>query len=633
MNVLRPRLGWRQDLEDHDALAAEAIDFRIGRGDFEAPEEIDPRAWMQIENQGQMGSCFPAGTLVRTADGEQVPIEQLRLLVHVRTAEGNTGPITKLMCRENSGPLIRMKLWGHRHLIATPEHPVFTQRGYVPIADLKKGDWAGIPRVTGGESRAVQTANHLEIRHRVLPDRTWTTGSVRGRGSLSIQSKAVPDVIGLNRGFGRIVGLFLAEGNTTRSKVCWTFSRDEELTLAAELQGLLLSELGVESSLRRSSKSRAIQVRIYGVQWASLFESLCSTGSRNKVMHRDIASGCSEFQEGVLSGWIDGDGFTHKRGHVSGCTVSKQLAHQMFDIGAALGMRPAISVRQQKPSHGVKKRLPSWTVSFPVTRADTYRSQETESHLWRAVVGVDEIPFRGNVFNLSVEGDESYVANGIGVHNCAGHARSTVMEYINWIDTRGQVIQLSRMYAYLTAQMESGISGDQGATISGAMQAAKRRGCCLETTFPYPGRYTPTIPQAAHAEAKDHKLKNHAVLRDYSQCFNFLASGVGGIEIGIPWTSTLANNRTGVIESAGGQTYGGHALAIIGYTKRKDRQGRQYLLMFNSHGRQWAANGVAEIAPTLFDRWGQDRYSEMIGASDLEEFAPRKIDWTQGALV
>ena len=49
--------------------------------------------------------------------------------------------------------------------------------------------------------------------------------------------------------------------------------------------------------------------------------------------------------------------------------------------------------------------------------------------------------------------------------------------------------------------------------------------------------------------------------------------------------------------------------------------------MANAHGRKWGQNGFALIAPRLFDEWGRDDYSEMIGMSDLEEFDARHVDW------
>ena len=219
------------------------------------------------------------------------------------------------------------------------------------------------------------------------------------------------------------------------------------------------------------------------------------------------------------------------------------------------------------------------------------------------------------------------IENQGAMGSCAGHACSTVGEMLNWIDTKGDEIQLSRMWAYLMGQRESEITGDQGATITGVIQSAKKNGLCLEETFPYPQRYSTDIPPGSEDEAREHKILNHTVLRGYDECFAYLLAGFGVIEIGIPWKASLAHNNDGVIQKSEGQIFGGHAVAICGWTERKDRLGRKYLILINSHGMEWGKNGTAEVSPHLFDEWGQDRYSEMIGVSDLEEYSPRDLSF------
>lgn len=50
--------GWRSDLENRKSLEENAFSISIVKGlQFSAPDEIDPRPWHRIENQGSMGSC------------------------------------------------------------------------------------------------------------------------------------------------------------------------------------------------------------------------------------------------------------------------------------------------------------------------------------------------------------------------------------------------------------------------------------------------------------------------------------------------------------------------------------------------------------------------------------------------
>ena len=138
-------------------------------------------------------------------------------------------------------------------------------------------------------------------------------------------------------------------------------------------------------------------------------------------------------------------------------------------------------------------------------------------------------------------------------------------------------------------------------------------------------------PDPAH-----NKVRAHTVLTNggYEACFRCVAAG-HAIEIGIPWVESHAENRDGVLEQACGRNLGGHALAIVGYTRRVDREGRKYLLMANSHGPEWGNNGWAEVAPCLFDQWARDGFSELIGISDLQTFGPAggdRVNWLKGGV-
>jgi C1A family cysteine protease len=212
--------------------------------------------------------------------------------------------------------------------------------------------------------------------------------------------------------------------------------------------------------------------------------------------------------------------------------------------------------------------------------------------------------------------------------SCSGHALSSCLEVCNYYDTQGEIVQLSRQFAYIMAQTVDGLLGrDDGATIYGSVEGAKRFGICREELWPYSGKYVTDAPPGAKEEAARHRLLQHVVLKSYDDTFRWLASGVGAVTIGVMIRESWMNAK-GTIETQSGRVVGGHAMAVLGYSKRKDSAGRNYLLLANSWGKSWGAAGWAEINPRLFDQWGSDRNAELIGVTDLEEFSPRPVDWT-----
>lgn len=213
--------------------------------------------------------------------------------------------------------------------------------------------------------------------------------------------------------------------------------------------------------------------------------------------------------------------------------------------------------------------------------------------------------------------------------SCRGFSGATACEVLNWIDTGGGVVALSAMFVYLIAQDEDGLTGDVGSTIGGGVRAMNRRGVCREETFPYTGQYTRQIPPDAAPEGQQHKLLRHVPIASYADGFAWLATGNGVLDLGILWTTELADNRSGVVENDRGAVLGGHAVVCIGYTRRKDSQGRNYLLIQNSHGEQYGRGGRIEVAPRVFDRWCRSPQCEVWGLTDLEEYttAARPVDF------
>jgi len=207
--------------------------------------------------------------------------------------------------------------------------------------------------------------------------------------------------------------------------------------------------------------------------------------------------------------------------------------------------------------------------------------------------------------------------------SCGGCARTYCLE-LGIKHQTGDIVQLSKQFAYITAQMEDGIVGDMGSTISGNARAALK-GTCLEKWFPYTGRYTRKIPQEAYDHAKDYILNSHVTCRSYDDVFRFLGLGLGGVQIGIDWTVNDSAEPLQTYNSRG--SGGGHSVSFLDWSPITDGDGRRFLRMFNSWGKGWGDNGTRLIAPRAIEQMLQHRNTVMIGFSDLKDLKPRRISW------
>lgn len=393
----------------------------------------------QYTNWYQNGStgaawCFPPGTLIQMATGGAKKIEDILPLEEVTSAEGNVQTVLKTLSRSYVGKLIQLDIWGHNALTMTPNHEVLTERGYVPAKDLLSTDFIAIPKILPrmGYLEKIEFSDYADRRRKTNKGVKIGTGTTSGKNFKYMIDPLAPKTIPLSEKFGRLLGLYLAEGSVKESATIWDFSVDERFTLVEECMNLIREIAGKEPSLSdRTNIDHTFRISLHNKVWAGLFRSLSGTGSAHKRLHSDLFMAPKQFLSAVFHGWLSGDGYRQHRVR-KGSTVSPTLAYDMYRISLMLGLRPSLRWYHPAMNNYAKTRKIKWEVSIPdpdnpgnpapgvpVRGEDTWRCKETELYTWRKVRKLVSVPYAGIVYNLEVEKDNSYIAQGIGVHNCA----------------------------------------------------------------------------------------------------------------------------------------------------------------------------------------------------------------------
>lgn len=203
--------------------------------------------------------------------------------------------------------------------------------------------------------------------------------------------------------------------------------------------------------------------------------------------------------------------------------------------------------------------------------------------------------------------------------SCQGQASCEVGEVCFSIANAGKVTQFSAQWAYIESQRNDGLIGqDQGSTLYGGAKVLQQLGCCPENVWPYTGKYHLESPQGRKAcltAAAPFKVKTVVRLRSYQQIFDWLAGGLGSVWVGrrVGWN-------------------GGHATHLAGYTARKDAKGRNFLDEHNSWGATWGDQGWKERSPDEVTSWFSDRYTVVLGASDMSSLAVRPVDFSRESI-
>ena len=222
------------------------------------------------------------------------------------------------------------------------------------------------------------------------------------------------------------------------------------------------------------------------------------------------------------------------------------------------------------------------------------------------------------------------VENQSNQSSCQGHAISSVVEWCHCIASGNPGLQLSRAYGYYETQRGDGIRGDRGSTISGGVKLAMESGICEESLWPYPKSYNTRRPRdwdECLQNAKQYKIKTKRRMTTYDGVRTFLGSGLGGITIGIGWSSRVMSKAVVESYTSGG---GGHAISLLCLSKRKDRAGDPFVWCMNSWGRGWANGGWSEWSPKAVRQILASGRTTAVGLSDMPSVKPREFtldDW------
>ena len=214
--------------------------------------------------------------------------------------------------------------------------------------------------------------------------------------------------------------------------------------------------------------------------------------------------------------------------------------------------------------------------------------------------------------------------------SCTGFGMTNAAEVTGYLQT-GIWKQYNPLWSYRRGQEVSNIRGDNGATIHGVVEAAKKKGLLPEDTnddgkpeYPYVVQYSFQFPQECYTTAAKFKIGYSLNLNGFDAILRFLQSNQGAVVVGGAWGNWHPNSAGICDRFIGGG--GGHCRAYIDWITINNKV---YLVEINSHYKQYGVNGYAYHSKTFVDGQAKDKNTATIGVSDLSGPAPRVIDWAK----
>jgi len=318
----------------------------------------------------------------------------------------------------------RVQVNGHRGVgrkalgtFATPEEATQAVQTYLhsqaePGHVLK---WGDANTISKGDWLVTKWASEIADMPRIQIPQAFLKNTPLGEVRLG------SDTFDVDSEFLWMIGLYLAEGCKGTRSIQFCLHRDETAYQDRLVQ--LFTRWGYNPVVHypKDPDIQSAVVHVASTTLGQWFPAWLGDGCQNKRVPEEFMALPPQKLWAILQGLHDGDGSKRDREITQ---TSEVLALQIAEMLHRVGEQPLIR-RQQSNTltpNGNKRRLAycvGWAESTlgHVNRKGRWVYQQ---EVLAQVRAVEQVPYSGLVYNLEVEGDHTYVVQGVVTHNCFG---------------------------------------------------------------------------------------------------------------------------------------------------------------------------------------------------------------------
>ncbi|MHA1680217.1 MAG: LAGLIDADG family homing endonuclease [Promethearchaeota archaeon] len=331
-----------------------------------------------------------------------------------------------------------------RHVIVTPEHPMFTLDGekisVIAAEECVEGLLVPAPRVlpNSSEPAALEKSNLLPrpgLNHVGFPDE-------------------------MNGELARILGYFVAEGRVNRGSPAETEFTIKDHVMLGELEGLMLSQFGLAPSKTKGDTGVTTLHFISDdlIAWFDLNFPGAMTAARLIRIPSKIMGGSKELAREFLSTAFKGNGCIDSTS-IYYQAASAGLKDDYQDLLLKLGIRSRIHVEPGDVSFKVFIREQSLDIFSEMIIGNDNRmareiidflkaSKTTHDNIaplesgmvshssWERITSIEKIVNEGEfktpwVYDITVEPNHTFISQGIVLHNTVSIAKAGIVATLN----------------------------------------------------------------------------------------------------------------------------------------------------------------------------------------------------------
>lgn len=444
----------RKVIETPEQMFRRVADF-IGNNDEEREKFYDlmtslrflpnsPTLMNSGTELGQLSACFTGDQIINTKDGMK-RIKDIKVGDKVLTADGHYSRVTETMVRKaNKYYIIDVWKLPNRTLSVTGDHPILAYKngkvGWFLVEELKENDYVAV-----SYPRDIIDIKHIYVTDYLTDERYFTednlikqaTTDKRLRSGTDNNSiKPIKNKIPVNSDFLRLIGYYASEGDCDKHMVRFTFSTDEYY-YAEDVIKIVKQLFGLDAKIEESVNGNWINIRFHSKIFAEFMTNLIGRGFNKKKLPSWMLTLPPEKQEGFIIGCFRGDSTLYLNRHIHNARLvmsNYDLVYACWVILNRIGIIPSFGKNtvpklgttipyscniSASQAESLMVKVYNQTIRG-ITQSSMQRIKHKiiEGRLFLPIRKIEVIEEECNVYNLEVEGEHTYVANCVAVHNC-----------------------------------------------------------------------------------------------------------------------------------------------------------------------------------------------------------------------
>ena len=374
-------------------------------------------------------ACFLPGTLILTSKGYK-NIEDITSEDYVLTHTNKYQKVVKPMINK-ANYIYRIKTMCAEDLMVTREHPFYVRKRYREWNNQKRSYDRKFKEPTWVKAKELNKDFYVGVainQEEKLP--TWEGIEVNLPYAKNGHKKRIDNLSKYfnNYDFWWIVGRYIGDGwvqnhidykgtNIYNLYICCAKEELREITDVLDR----LNTLGNDFKYKYYNNRTVMDIRIANVEFAKFLQQF-GKYAKGKELNNTILDLPKNLLKGFLDGYISADGcFTQN--HFKTSSISRKLTYGIAQCEAKVYGRPySIYKNKRKPQCIIEGRLVNQSETYEVKWKLSKKKQDKafyeDGYIWCPINEVKKENYQGLVYNMEVENDNSYTANGIIVHNC-----------------------------------------------------------------------------------------------------------------------------------------------------------------------------------------------------------------------